>query len=119
MTWDAPGNLSHSAPPVTSYEVECSGAGITTTSPCPQPDITDLTAATQAYTIEDLTPGSSYQVRVRAVNDEGAGAWSTSVRQLTSKAGNLIPVIDSSPTDLDSRREQSGRNIDTLRWNTE
>ena len=84
-------------PPLTSYEVECSGAGITTANPCPQPDIADLTADVQTYTIDDLTPGSSYQVRVRAVNNEGVGAWSTSVRQSTSKAGNVIPVISSHP----------------------
>ena len=51
----------------------------------------------QTYTIDDLTPGSSYQVRVRAVNDEGVGAWSASVRQSTSKAGNLIPVFTPTP----------------------
>ncbi len=102
VTWSAPDNLS-TAPPLSSYEVECSGAGITTANPCPQPtetDITDLTATAQSYTIADLTPGSSYQVRVRAVNPEGPGTWSASIRQSTSKADNAIPTIDSSPSDL-------------------
>ena len=114
VTWNAPDNLS-AAPPLDNYQVECSGAGITTSSPCPQPDendITDIAAATQMYTIEDLTPGSSYQVRVRAVNAEGTGAWSTSVRQSTSEAGNSIPTIESSPTDLQvMENTPAGRDI--------
>ena len=40
VTWNAPENMS-TVPPLTSYEVECSGAGITTANPCPQPTETD------------------------------------------------------------------------------
>ena len=111
VTWNAPENMN-TVPPLTSYEVECSGAGITSSNPCPQPDITDLTVDVQTYDIDDLTPRSSYQVRVRAVNDEGVGAWSASVRQSTSKAGNEIPAITSSPTDLEvEENTPAGRSI--------
>ena len=111
VTWNAPGNMG-TVPPLTSYEVECSGAGITTTNPCPQPDITDLAAYVQSYTIGDLTPGNSYQVRVRAVNNEGVGAWSTSVSQSTSKAGNVIPTVASFPNDLQvAENTPAGRSI--------
>ena len=111
VTWNAPENMA-TVPPLTSYEVECSGAGITTTTPCPQPTGLTLTDPVQAYTIGDLTPGSSYQVRVRAVNNEGVGAWSTSVRQSTSKAGNVIPTVGSFPSDLQvAENTPAGRSI--------
>ena len=61
-----------------------------------------------SYTIGDLTPGSSYRVRVRATNEEGAGAWSTQVSQSTSRAGNQIPTFDSPPTNLSVAEEDTG-----------
>ncbi len=111
VTWNAPANMS-TVPPLTSYEVECSGAGITTSNPCPQPTGLTLTDPEQDFTITDLTPGSSYTVRVRAVNNEGVGAWSTSVRQSTSKAGNVIPTVSSFPSDLQvAENTPAGRSI--------
>ena len=94
VIWYKPENTG---PPLTSYEVECSGAGITTAKPCPQPTNPSLTDEFVSHTIGDLTPNSSYQVRVRAVNDEGEGAWSIPVRQSTSKAGNVIPFFTPTP----------------------
>ena len=111
VTWNAPENIN-TVPPLTSYKVECSGAGITANDPCLQPTNLTLIDPELSYTIDNLTPGSSYQVRVRAVNDESVGAWSTSVRQSTSKAGNLIPSIDSPPDDLQvMENTQAGKSI--------
>ena len=103
VTWDRPENMG---PPITGYVVECTGDGITTANPCPQPtvtDIADLTLATQAYTMDltpkDLTRTNSYRVRVRADNNEGQGAWSSWVTQLTSKQGNELPAfVSETPT---------------------
>ena len=103
VTWDKPENMG---PDITGYVVECTGEGITTDNPCPQPDsndITDLNANVQRYTIsltpEDLTRANSYRVRVRADNNEGQGAWSTWVTQSTSKVGNTLPTF--TPDTLD------------------
>ena len=104
VTWDRPENPG---PPLTGYVVECTGDGITTANPCPQPtesDILDLTLATQEYTMnltpKDLTRTNSYRVRVRADNSEGQGAWSSWVTQLTSKEGNAVPTFVSETTPL-------------------
>ena len=109
VTWNKPDNTG---PAIDGYVVECSGAGITSSNPCPQPtasDLSDLTAEEQSYNITGLTPNSSYQVRVRARNAEGLGTWSTSERQSTSKAGNAIPTIATpTPTPEVSEDARSG-----------
>ncbi|MDD9995647.1 MAG: fibronectin type III domain-containing protein, partial [Dehalococcoidia bacterium] len=92
VTWDMPRN-SDIKPPVTEYVVECTGPGITTDKPCPQPASPNLAAATNTYDIEDLNPAREYRVRVQAKNDEGEGAWSAWVVQRTSRPGNEIPTI--------------------------
>ena len=101
VTWDRPQNMG---PAITGYVVECTGEGITTDAPCPQPTGLTLTAVVQTYDIsvrpDDLTRNNSYRVRVRADNDEGQGAWSTWVTQSTSKAGNVLPTFTSQPTPL-------------------
>ena len=107
VIWDMPENTG---PPITGYVVECSGAGITSSNPCPQPtdsDVTNLAGEIQEYTITGLTPDSSYTVRVRADNDEGLGSWSTSENQSTSKAGNEIPTI-ATPTPTPEVSENAG-----------
>ena len=93
VTWNMPENTG---PAIDGYVVECTGDGITSSNPCPQPDSNDipnLTDAEQSYTITGLTPNSSYRVRVRARNAEGLGTWSTQESQSTSEAGNAIPTI--------------------------
>ena len=97
VTWDKPENTG---PGITGYVVECSGAGITSTNPCPQPSSPNLTAEVMSYVITVLTPNSSYSVRVRAKNDEGDGPLSTLVRQSTSKQGNTVPSFSSPPAQL-------------------
>ena len=91
VTWDRPENMG---PAITEYEVECTGDGITTANPCPQPAGLTLTAAVLTYDIESLTPNKPYRVRVRAKNAEGDGVWSSWVTQSTSKAGNSLPTFD-------------------------
>ena len=88
VTWDRPENLG---PAITGYVVECTGEGITTDSPCPQPTALTLTEAVLAYNIDNLTPDKPYRVRVQAKNAEGDSLWSSWVTQSTSKAGNLLP----------------------------
>ena len=95
VTWDMPENTG---PPITSYEMECSGAEITSSDQCSQLNLSDFTLVVQTYTIRNITPNSSYRVRVRAHNAEGVGAWSTSETQRTSVAGNSIPTITTPPT---------------------
>ena len=120
VTWDMPGNTG---PDLTGYVVECTGPGITSTNPCPQPDsddISDPTAETQEYTIEGLTPGSPYRVRVRADNDEREGAWSDWESQSTSEAGNLIPNVtppDTTPEVAENNRAGSNVGDDTVTAN--
>ena len=101
VTWDRPENTG---PAITGYVVECTGDGITTDNPCPQPTGLTLTNALLTYDItvtpDDLTRINSYRVRVRADNDEGQGAWSTWVTQSTSKAGNTLPTFTSPPSAL-------------------
>ena len=103
VTWDVPENTG---PPITGYEVECSGSGVTA-GQCPQPISPTPNDNVVSYTIADLTPGSSYRVRVRATNDEGAVAWSSQVSQSTSRAGNQIPAFSSLPTNLSVAEEDA------------
>ena len=100
VTWDRPENMG---PAITGYVVECTGEGITTDNPCPQPVSPSLTEAVVTHTItvspKDLTRLNSYRVRVRADNNEGQGAWSSWVTQSTSKAGNALPTFTPTPPD--------------------
>ena len=101
VTWDRPENMG---PAITGYVVECTGEGITTANPCPQPPTSlSLTDAEVSYPItvtpEDLTRNNSYRVRVRADNNEGQGAWSSWATQSTSKADNALPTF-TDPLDL-------------------
>lgn len=91
VTWDRPENMG---PAITGYDVECTGDGITTANPCPQPTTLTLTDAVLTHSIPSLTPNKPYRVRVRAENAEGKGAWSIWVTQSTSKKGNTLPVFN-------------------------
>ena len=98
VTWDRPENRG---PAITGYVVECTGEGITTDNPCPQPVSPSLTEAVVTHEItvspKDLTRLNSYRVRVRADNNEGQGAWSSWVTQSTSKAENTLPTFNPTP----------------------
>ena len=84
VTWGAPENTG---PDITGYRVECSGYQVPDNT-CPE----DIVAGTTTHTIQGLTPGRSYTVRVVAINDEGERS-SAQVTQSTSKAGNNSPTL--------------------------
>ena len=85
VTWTEPANTG---PGIDGYDVQYrTGSG--NFIPWPH-NSADLTA-----TITNLTPGASYEVRVRATNDEGTGAWSPSGVGTTH--GRLISVCDRVP----------------------
>ena len=109
VTWNKPANTG---PPITGYVVECTGPGITTAKTCPQPTISDLNDEKLEYTIDTLvTVNSSYRVRVRAMNDEGVGTWSSYETQSTSEAGNAVPTIVDPGTLEVSEAARSGSNV--------
>ena len=68
-TWAAPGNVGR--PAITDYDVQYREGSRGTWS-----DHAHSGTATSAA-IDGLSAGTSYQVRVRAVNAEGEGAWTT------------------------------------------
>ncbi|MDE2718634.1 MAG: fibronectin type III domain-containing protein [Chloroflexota bacterium] len=84
VTWGEPENMG---PAITGYRVECSGYQVPDDT-CPQ----DIAADTTTHTIEGLTPGRPYNVRVVAINPEGERS-SAQVGQSTSKAGNNSPTL--------------------------
>jgi hypothetical protein len=64
VTWTAP----QSERPITKYQVQYRRTGTTIWS------TRDVT--TRSVTLENLSPGISYQVQVRAVSDVGSGSFS-------------------------------------------
>ncbi len=96
ITWTAPSNTG---PAITDYDVQYRVAGS-------EDDFADSShdgVATQT-TITDLSPGVTYEVQVRATNDEDAGPWSTSGEGATSAAPNNVPAFiegDSASRDVD------------------
>ena len=100
VTWDKPENMG---PAITGYVVECTGDGITTANPCPQPDdtdITDLAANVQdihdnrysggPYSEQILPSASDGRTMTRAMARGPVGS-----RSSTSKAGNALPTFTS------------------------
>ena len=81
VTWTEPTNTG---PDIEDYDVQYRKSG----SFLPWPRDGDGTAAT----ITDLEVNTRYEVQVRAHNDEGTGAWSSSGFGATS--ANLPPVFD-------------------------
>ena len=75
LSWTAPSSTGGS--PITSYRVEESRDGGAWRS------LGDTATADTSVDVLDLTPGSSYQFRVAAVNSSGASAWSQSSAPIT------------------------------------
>ena len=103
VSWNAPKNAG---PPITGYEVEyredSSGnflsEGVT---------LTGSTTATISPTDESLTPGASYEVRVRAANTgEGVGYWSASGTGRTS-AANREPIFAIRPNNEERKADRT------------
>ena len=88
VTWSAPDN---DGPAITDYDHRhrTSPAGSWT-------EVTGTTSTALSATIAGLADGTSYDVQVRATNDEGTGDWSDSGTEST--AANAAPTFDSSAT---------------------
>ena len=84
VSWTAPTNTGK--PAIDDYDVQyrLSGANSWTDA--------SFTGTTTSTTLTGLTSGKSYEVQVRAVNDEGDGAWSASGTAIT-KAGDVTRSI--------------------------
>ena len=81
MVWRKPATPDR--PPVARYDLRYKQTEAATFADGPQ-DVTGTRA-----TIDGLTPGTAYEVQVRARNDEGDGAWSPSGRAQTA----VVPVV--------------------------
>ena len=77
-------------------------------------EVTDTSLTATMVTLTGLTAGTTYEVQVRATNDEGTGEWSESLRETTAGALRFTPatvtvtegeaatymvVLDSAPSD--------------------
>ena len=87
VTWAVPANMG---PEITDYDVQYKASGDDGFTGA-EYDGTDLT-----MTLTDLKSGTSYEVQVRATNDEGTGNWSESGEGMTIE--NQAPVFTSSAT---------------------
>ena len=89
VSWSAPSNAG---PAITDYDHRHR-----TTSPEGNwTEVTGTTSTALSATIAGLADGTSYDVQVRATNDEGTGDWSDSGTEST--AANAAPTFDSSAT---------------------
>ena len=79
VTWTAP----QSERPITKYQVQYRRTGTTSWSP--------RNVTTRSVTLENLSPGTSYQVQVRAFSDVGSGPFSD-VRTPSTYRG-LLDII--------------------------
>lgn len=120
VVWAAPPN---SGPPVNGYVISYRSAGAPLWAGVPI-DGTDTETE-----IQSLRPGAAYEVRVRAVNDEGAGPWSglaeantwpsaviaASTEQPVIGVGNaaapvtLTATVEAAEGQLEGRWRRSGR----------
>ena len=99
MSWNAPENMG---PPITDYTVQYrkgseafSDDGVTVTGTTATISGTDPNSGTDPLT-PWLAAKTSYEVRVRAINDERAGTWSASGTGRTNRA-NHQPIFDDRP----------------------
>ena len=86
VIWSAPSNAG---PPITRYDVQYRTSS-------PGGSWTEVTVPSIAAMIENLSESTSYQVRVRATNAEGAGPWSDSGSGTTD--ANAAPLFSSPST---------------------
>lgn len=96
LTWSAP--ASEGSGPVTAYVVNRSGSAASTTLP----------AAARSHTFTDLTPGTAYQLSVRAANATGAGTTAT-VTATTSAPPAAAP---SAPRNLAGSYDPASNTLD-------
>ena len=102
LTWTAPANTG---PSISGYDVQYRAGG--------SGAFTDWThsGTDRASTITGLVAGTSYEVQVRAVNDEGTGGWSPSGHVRTT--ANQAPAFSEGSRATRSAAENtpSGRDI--------
>lgn len=79
LSWDAP---SGNGAAITSYEVQVTRSGSTTTT---------KKATSSSLTVTDLVPGSTYLFRVRALNSVGAGSYSAQSAAITMPNPSVSP----------------------------
>ncbi len=85
VTWDAPANHG---PPITDYDYRYREPANTWT------EVTNTTITDTTLEIQGLSAGTSYDVEVRATNDEGTSDWSNPGIGATNAAGaNNQPVF--------------------------
>ena len=86
VNWSEPENTG---PPITDYDVQYreGGSGGFTDAQHEGPGL--------ALTLDDLEPGTAYEVQVRATNDEGTSDWSESGERMT-----VTPLTVEMTTDL-------------------
>ena len=82
VSWTAPENTG---PPITGYAVQYREEGASSWTSHP------FAGTGTATTLSGLTPGTTYEAQVRAVNDEGAGPWSESGRGSTQSGSGDTP----------------------------
>ena len=118
VEWSVPTDTGGANVPLTGYIIEWKLASAESwegaNSHCISLEDSDCTISPfglpARYTIQGLTSGETYDVRVRAVNDKGAGDPSTSVTVTTS--GGLISV----PGSPSIRFITPGDGILTVNW---
>ena len=93
VQWVAPANTGK--PAISGFDVQYQAEGEASFTPGPQ----DESASATGVTISGLTPSTTYLVQVRAQNDEGEGAWSTSLSAAT--VANRNPEFAVSPPTFD------------------
>ena len=89
VSWSAPTNTG---PAITDYDVQYR----TTGPPAGTWQDAGFDGTGTSTTLTGLTPGTAYQVQVRATNAEGTGSWSASGSATT--AANAAPVFSSGTT---------------------
>ena len=107
VVWDVPDNTG---PAIQSYEVEYRSGGGYTRFDGTISDGSDGLAGKKTATITGLTADTQYEVRVRAVNEEGTSPWSSSGRGRTNEAGNALPTFSDTAPAARSVQENSASN---------
>ena len=100
LTWTVPAD---NGDPITGYEIEWSEDG----SANSWSSLTNVVPPDTSYEDAVLDPGTQRHYRIRAVNGEGAGSWSTERNAATP------PAVPGAPT---LRAEANGENAINLAW---
>ncbi len=84
VKWEAPVNTG---PPIKDYNIQYRVGSSGGFSPV------RFSGVGLGATIKELSPGTTYEVQVKAVNDEGTGQWSSSGQGETKPTPNRSPVF--------------------------